>query len=151
MTNSFTMFLQKIDAKGFDARVCWTWLGATKGNGYGNVTVDGKQVGAHRRAYELFCGPIPAGMDVCHTCDNRWCVNPDHLWIGSRQENMADCRSKGRAAGGNRKHLKEVTVQKIRHMLQMGVSAKRIADALDVNGSTVKAIMNGRSYVGIGE
>jgi hypothetical protein len=150
IANKFTAFLQKVDSKGFDPLECWAWGGAGKGNGYGNVTVDGKQMGAHRRSYELFCGEIPEGEEVCHTCDNRWCVNPDHLFTGTRLENMADCKSKGRTAGGNRKHLTESRVQEIRRRLNAGVSPRRISIQMDVSYGTVTAIKEGRSYVGIG-
>lgn len=151
MVNRYTMFLSKVDAAGFDPRGCWTWCGAGKGNGYGNVTVNRRQLGAHRHSYELFCGPVPDGMDVCHSCDNRWCVNPDHLFLGDRKTNMADCVSKGRATGGNRKHLKEAAIQEIRRRLRLGLSASRIANDLDVNYATVNSINRGDSYVGIGE
>ena len=81
---------------------CWVWTGATKGNGYGHTS----RGPAHRRSYELFVGPIPAGMDVCHHCDNRPCINPAHLFVGTRLENMQDCKRKGRTARGEKLALR---------------------------------------------
>lgn len=149
--NKYTKFLKLVDVKGFDATQCWPWVGAGKGNGYGGLTVDRSSVSAHRRSYELFCGEIPHGMDVCHTCDNRWCVNPDHLFLGTRKENMADCKSKGRTAGGTRKHLTEIQVQEIKRRLNAGVSARWVSVSMDVNYHTVTAIKRGDSYVRISE
>jgi hypothetical protein len=149
--NRYTSFLQKVEAHNFDPELCWEWLGAGKGNGYGNVTVEQSNKTAHHQSYELFCGPVPDGIDVCHTCDNRWCVNPDHLFLGTRLENMADCKSKGRAAGGNRKHLTESQVQEIRRRLNAGVSPSKVAVQMDVNYYTVTSIKRGESYGGIGQ
>jgi hypothetical protein len=149
--NRYTAFLRRVDTKGFNQNECWPWIGAGKGNGYGNVNLGGRTVPTHRYSYELFIGPIPEGMDVCHTCDNRWCVNPDHLFVGTRRENMEDCKSKGRAAGGNRKHLTEARIQEIRRRLLAGHSPRKISTQMDVNYGTVRAIKEGRSYVGIGE
>lgn len=134
-----------------DPNACWNYIGAGKGNGYGHATHNGAAIGAHRKSFLIFHGDIPDGFDVCHKCDNRACVNPKHLFIGTRSQNMADAIAKGRTAGGNRKHLKEDVVQEVRRRIKIGHPISKIASALDLNRETVRKIKEGVSYVGIGQ
>jgi len=79
---------------------CWEWTRSRYPTGYGHVS---RRLGggyAHRAAYELWVGPIPVGLIVCHSCDNPPCVNPAHLWVGTQKENIRDRDKKGRGRCG---------------------------------------------------
>jgi HNH endonuclease len=75
---------------------CWDWQRAVNSVGYGRIARNGTRVYAHRAAYELAYGPIPKDMCVLHSCDNRRCVRPDHLFLGTKRDNMLDMAAKGR-------------------------------------------------------
>lgn len=89
---------------------CWLWKGKPSHGGYGVFCLDkklgGRRAGAHRVAYELAKGPIPAGMCVCHSCDNRICVNPEHLFVGSHSDNAWDKVRKNRDHQTSKTHCK---------------------------------------------
>lgn len=78
---------------------CWEWTKALSKEGYARVSHRGKADYGHRVSYKVFFGEIPNGLCVCHTCDNPKCINPEHLWLGTHQENMADrdAKCRGRA------------------------------------------------------
>lgn len=75
---------------------CWEYSGFRGDGNYGQMYCRGKQWRVHRLSFTLFKGPIPEGMDVCHSCDNPPCFNPDHLWPGDPKANGKDCVQKGR-------------------------------------------------------
>ncbi len=86
---------------------CWLWTRACKSNGYGHFRHPNTSqiLTAHRASYQAFVGPIPDGLQVCHKCDVRSCINPNHLFLGSHQTNMDDARLKHRFASGSRHGL----------------------------------------------
>lgn len=101
---------------------CWIWKGTERGqNGYGGIKHDGKQWMAHRFSWQMHNGPIPDGKIVCHKCDTPKCVNPNHLFLGTQQDNMDDRGAKGRSASGDglsesiKKGWKEKEYKNVRH------------------------------------
>lgn len=81
---------------------CWLWMGSFFADGYGSAWTGSKSMGAHRLAWQLARGAIPAGLCVCHKCDTPACVNPEHLFVGTYADNAHDRDAKGRQAKGDR-------------------------------------------------
>ena len=123
---------------------CFLWIKRKlHRQGYG---WQGKKL-AHRASWELHCGPIPNGMFVCHKCDNTTCVNPDHLFLGTRSENMFDCGRKGRAnkkgsVNGNAK-LTEDDVRFIRSIPRKKYICIDLAKRFGVSKYTIQGIRSG--------
>jgi len=90
-------FWNMIDIRSEDE--CWVWLGSSSGGGYGQSQDKIKK--AHRQSWVYTNGDIPDGMDVCHECDNPPCCNPNHLFLGTHQDNMVDRTRKGRSRNGH--------------------------------------------------
>ena len=91
-------FYEKVDAG--PGGGCHLWMASTTSEGYGQLWVGDKNIGAHRIAWELRNGPIPDGLCVLHTCDRRECVNPNHMFLGTRADNAEDRDAKGRHKPG---------------------------------------------------
>ena len=136
---------------------CWLWLGSTLRGRYGQIRRDpegselrGKKATTHRVAWELTRGPIPAGIHVCHLCDNPRCVSPKHLWLGTHAENLADMKAKGRAARGDRSgtaRLKPAQVHAIRKLLAAGrCGVADLAGLTNVSVGTIEDIKYRKSW-----
>lgn len=122
---------------------CWLWTGAKNRSGYGHLCFgDEKSTFAHRVSYKLFKGPITDNLFVCHSCDNTSCVNPDHLWLGTTQDNKKDQISKGR--GGI--ILKPRDVLLIRKLYDKTVGSATIARIFNVSCSTITNIAKRRIW-----
>lgn len=127
---------------------CWEWMGCKCPSGYGHTSWQGKATSSHRVAFELHFHRRPKQW-VLHTCDNRLCVNPNHLYEGTPSDNAQDRDSRGRGAhqtGKIFKRLNPVEVVRIKQLLGRGVTQNKIAEAFDVNIATVNKINTGKSH-----
>jgi hypothetical protein len=142
-----SLFAKCVTTGGPDA--CWPWAGRCPDR-YGTVSLNNRPTPAHRAAYMLCVGEIPPGMFVCHKCDNPRCCNPKHLFLGSHQNNMDDCRSKGRHSHGERHPDAILTEDDVRAIIAArgGVrgTGRRLAREYGIAPVTVSAIWAGRIW-----
>lgn len=134
---------------------CWNWSGGKTRTGYGQFSVNGKNVTAHRTSWEIHFGKIPHdgsyhGICVCHKCDNRGCVNPDHLFLGTNKENRDDMMSKGRGIKGERQGLSRLTeskVREIRNLYSGGcITQIELASRFEIDQTTVSLVLNRKTW-----
>ena len=150
MKNIFERFIEKIE-KSSDPEGCWNWKASLRG-GYGQFKVAGKMVLSHRFSFELFKGEIPAGLCVCHTCDNPACVNPNHLFLGTHAENMADKVKKNRQSRLKgtehpQSKLSEEQVLQIRELYATGnFSQRQLAKQFGVVQAQIYRIINRKKW-----
>lgn len=125
---------------------CWLWTASLRPDGYAQL---GSKP-AHRTSFETFVGAIPAGLCVCHRCDQPTCINPAHLFLGTHADNMADKVKKDRHVRGVRAKNHVITddlVREIRLAVATGTFTQgEIADVIGVARETVNGIVNGRSW-----
>lgn len=122
---------------------CSVWTGCCDKDGYGFLRVLGKNVKAHRLAYELFVGEIPEGMNVCHTCDNPRCVKVAHLWLGTNSENQIDAARKGR------NHSQKITIEcvmRIREAVLFGAKGSWLAQIYGLSSGYITNIVKKKKW-----
>jgi hypothetical protein len=141
-----TRFLSYVEREG----ECAVWRGGKTGPGRGvffirKVAGRSIQAYAHRVSWVLAHGPIPAGMVVCHQCDNPRCVRPDHLFLGTQKDNMQDCKAKGRMRDGARYDL--ATAREIRDRYNAGgITQTRLATEYGMSFQHVNSIVLGKRW-----
>ena len=150
-TEDFWKYVKKTDA-------CWEWMGTVIKNrgGYGYFKIDGKQRRAHRFSWVLAFGEIEGGLFVLHRCDNRRCVRPSHLFLGTHQDNMDDMVRKGRATGcpskgeaASNAKLNESQVLEIRALKKAGEIYPSIRKKFGIAHHTAWAIVNRKTWTHI--
>jgi len=127
---------------------CWIWNGSTA-NGYGRFCLHGKEIKAHRFAYEQFIGEIPEGFFVCHTCDNPSCVNPEHLFVGTPSENSRDMVKKGRSLMGSKNPNSKINPDDVKKIIALhcdGMSPLSIAKIFGLSDVMVRNITKGKNW-----
>ena len=132
---------------------CWLWTGGLSDTGYGTFLLrkgsrsGGAYMGAHRAAWIFHRGAIKPGAYLCHKCDNRACVNPDHLFLGTQRENMQDCSRKERLRFGEASPAAKLTDQEcaqIRGAASGNESQASVARRFGINQSTVSRLLHGK-------
>lgn len=134
---------------------CWEWNRSLGKNGYGRKYDNGRNDYAHRVVYRMFHGAIPEGMEVCHSCDNRKCIRPDHLYAGTHRDNQLDALNKGRlfvppARLGESHHKAKLTKEQVRAIRERcgtpGCDTRSVAMELGVHPSTVRRVVRGATW-----
>lgn len=129
---------------------CWTWRGYCERNGYGRVTIARQKYLTHRLAWELAYGPIPEATDVLHRCDQPACCRPDHLFLGSQQENVRDMVRKERHPRGQRHGRARLTEEQVLEIIeayhQGGVTQVELGRLYQVHHSLVSRIVRGQRW-----
>lgn len=132
---------------------CWEWQGSVTEKGYGRFDVSinnkTKHFRAHRISYELCIGDIPPNIMVCHECDNPSCINPEHLFLGTNADNIADMMKKNRQRKGEihgRNKLSLDEVQYIKSFPKYHGSGVKLAEQFAVSKTTIYDIRNGKRW-----
>lgn len=144
-------FWSKVNKRGIEE--CWIWTGSLTNSGYGPIRWQCCPTLAHRMSWEIHYGPIPENMCVLHNCDNRVCVNPKHLFLGTHKDNTQDMIRKNRHGlqrYPGKTHTAKLDwnrVYEIRHLYAEGkITMRQIAELFNVSYTTVNFIVNNRSW-----
>lgn len=124
---------------------CWLWTAGLV-NGYGTFGINYMTLRSNRVSYALHKGPIPKGLQVCHSCDNPACVNPDHLFLGTNHDNVLDKVKKKRQAKGEKSALSKLKESDILAIRKMNVRQEDIAKKFNIDQSNVSYIKSGKTW-----
>lgn len=128
---------------------CWEWTGSKDKDGYGQFSIGNKCFSPHRFSYKSFNGNIPHGMVVRHTCNNRSCVNPEHLTIGTQKQNVQDAINNGAHPSGNNHYKSKISEEDINVIIKMwidGYDCRSISEKIGkITRGAVTSILLGRS------
>lgn len=132
---------------------CWVWSGTCQRDGYGSLSINSKPVRAHIFSYKTFVGEVTKDLCVLHTCDNPLCVNPDHLWLGTRAENNADRAAKKRSADskGEKHNQAKLTADQVAAIRKDSRQQKTIAQQYGVSQSCISRIKSNNVWSHLGE
>lgn len=125
---------------------CHEWQGYIAKTGYGQIGYNYELLYTHRVAWMLANGPIPDGMFVCHKCDNRRCVNPEHLFLGTAKDNSVDMSRKGRSTRGERAYQAKLTEDQVRYMRRSDERLTDLAKRFGVARSTACLARSGKQW-----
>jgi DNA invertase Pin-like site-specific DNA recombinase len=145
-------FWPKVNIPKDDPDACWEWAGSTPEPGYGRIWINGRYDGAHRAAWMIHHKrEIPAGMQICHHCDNPRCVRPDHLFLGTVRDNSLDMMRKGRkpifvGEETSNNKLTDEDVLELRRRYSNGETSTALANEFGVEGSCVTAAISGKHW-----
>lgn len=133
---------------------CDLWGKGQTGSGYGAAYINGKQILAHRLSYKLSTGIDPKGFVVCHRCDNKLCINPDHLFLGTQKDNIRDMFNKKRqhdrrGCNGNHSKLEDKDVYEIKDLIKFGYTYNHIGEMYNVSLGAIADIGCGRAWAHI--
>jgi hypothetical protein len=132
-----------------EAGQCWEWQGSIAKTGYGRISVNAGRMLAHRASYLIHYGILPDELEVCHRCDNRPCVNPEHLFLGTHQDNMTDASKKGRTHPGEQTYgakLNDEAIRLIREAYRNGELQRVLAERYGVASSAISMIVNRNTW-----
>jgi len=128
---------------------CWLWTAARSPSGYGRIGIGGRAGNArqaHRISWGLHRGEIPKGKEVCHRCDTPSCVNPDHLFLGSHQENMRDAVQKGRTSKGEHRPLAKLSEGQVEEIRASTESQRVLAGRYGVCQQHISEVKSGSKW-----
>jgi len=128
---------------------CWLWAGARKGKGYGHIWVGGHMQGAHKVSWKMVHGEIPEGLFVLHSCDNPDCVNPEHLFIGTSQDNSSDMVTKQRQCCGEACYNVKLTKRQVLEIRTSPLINARLAEIYSVSFQQISRIKKGLEWRGV--